>query len=76
MAKCVRVAGQGVPTRMSDDDAFQVVDRDRDGEYCSKTVYKEWYKDKEQLRSKLVGSSIVKVESLARCLQHAKGGYQ
>lgn len=41
--KCIRAVGQGVPVRMSDDDAFQIVERDRDGEYCSKNFYKKWY---------------------------------
>lgn len=43
MAKCFRVVGQGVPLRTSDEDAFQVVERDHDGEYCSKAFFKEWY---------------------------------
>lgn len=40
MAKCIRVVGQGVPVRMSDADAFQIVERDKDGEYCPKSVVK------------------------------------
>jgi hypothetical protein len=40
MAKCFCVVGQGVPVRMSDADAFEVVVRDRDGEYCPKHVWK------------------------------------
>lgn len=43
MAKCICVVGQGVPVRLSDEDAFQVVVRDHDGEYCSKKLFKEWY---------------------------------
>lgn len=43
MAKCVRVVGQGVPVRLSDDDAFQLVERDHDGEYCNKKFWKTWY---------------------------------
>jgi hypothetical protein len=41
--KCVRVVGQGVPVRMSDADAFQIVHIDHDGEYCSKSFWKKWY---------------------------------
>ena len=41
MAKCFRVVGQGIPIRMSDYDAHQVVVRDGDGEYCPKHVLKE-----------------------------------
>lgn len=40
MAKCFRVVGQGIPVRMSDADAFEVVVRDHDGEYCPKHVWK------------------------------------
>lgn len=43
MAKCIRVVGQGVPVRMSDEKAFQWVIRDGDGEYCSKSFWKEWH---------------------------------
>lgn len=41
--KCVRVVGQGVPVRLTDEDALQLVDRDKDGEYCPKAFWKEWY---------------------------------
>lgn len=41
MAKCVRVVGQGIPVRMTDKQAFQLVERDKDGEYCSKRVWKD-----------------------------------
>lgn len=41
--KCVRIVGQGVPVRMSDTDAFTIVHVDKDGEYCSKTFWKQWY---------------------------------
>lgn len=44
MAKCIRVVGQGVPARMSNEEAFQWVIRDKDGEYCSKDFYKKWHK--------------------------------
>jgi hypothetical protein len=47
MAKCFRVVGQGVPVRMSDEDAFQVVVRDHDGEYCSKRFFKDWLRPAE-----------------------------
>lgn len=43
MAKCLRIVGQGVPCRMSDDDAFQIVVRDGDGEYCPKKFWRAWY---------------------------------
>jgi len=42
MAKCVRVIGQGVPFRLSDDDAFEIVHKDHDGEYCPKSFWKDW----------------------------------
>jgi hypothetical protein len=42
--KCVQVVGQGIPVRLSDDDAFQIVRRDFDGEYCPKRVFKEYRK--------------------------------
>lgn len=42
--KTVRVVGQGVPVRLSNEEAFQVVERDKDGEYCSKSFYKDWVK--------------------------------
>ena len=41
MAKCFQLVGHGTPVRMSDDDAFQVVVRDNDGQYCPKHVWKE-----------------------------------
>jgi hypothetical protein len=41
--KCVQIVGQGVSCRMSDDDAFQIVDRDHDGQYCPKTLWKNHY---------------------------------
>ena len=43
MAKCLQVVGQGVPVRMSDDDAFQVVEREHDGQYCPKKLWREFY---------------------------------
>jgi hypothetical protein len=44
MAKTVRIVGQGIPHRFSDEEAFQIVHRDKDGEYCPKHVWKEWKK--------------------------------
>ena len=41
--KCVRIVGQGVPIRLSNTDAFQIVHRDHDGEYCTKKFYRDWY---------------------------------
>lgn len=41
--KCIRVVGQGVPCRVTNEVAFRVVDLDKDGEYCSKRFFKEWY---------------------------------
>jgi hypothetical protein len=79
MAKCFQVVGQGVPVRMSDDDAFQVVDRDKDGEYCPKSVWKAErdrayrVEREDTCLRKLVGSAITPVKSLQRNLQHKKG---
>ncbi len=46
MAKCLRVVGQGVPVRVSNEEAFQMVVRDGDGEYCSKSFFKNWHRPK------------------------------
>lgn len=46
MAKCIQVVGQGVPARVSNEDAFQIVIRDHDGEYCPKHVFKDWHRPK------------------------------
>jgi hypothetical protein len=46
MAKCIRIVGQGVPIRTTDDEAFQIVERNKDGEYCSKSFWREWHADK------------------------------
>jgi hypothetical protein len=43
--KCIRVVGQGVPVRLSDEKAHEIVVRDKDGEYCSKSFWKGWWKD-------------------------------
>lgn len=67
MAKCIRVVGQGIPVRMSDDDAFQIVVRDHDGDYCPKRVWKEYYDtpDKsERLTARLVGNKITATGAL------------
>lgn len=44
MAKCVQVVGQGIPIRVSDDFAIQLVRRDLDASYCPKRVWREFYK--------------------------------
>ena len=49
MAKCVRMVGQGVPVRMSNEDAFRIVHNEKGGEYCSKSFWKEWYKKLDQV---------------------------
>jgi hypothetical protein len=60
---------------MSDDDAFQVVERDHDGEYCSKNFFKKWWVPaieggvREEFRAKLVGNTVTKTETLHRNLQ-------
>jgi hypothetical protein len=79
MAKCFQVVGQGIPVRMSDADAFQVVDRDKDGQYCPKHVWKERrdgaYSKENGLTclAKLVGTRIMNVDTLQRNLQHRRG---
>lgn len=78
MAKCFRVVGQGVPVRMSDDDAHVVVVRDKDGEYCPKHVWKERRDSaysKEQghtCLAKLVGRQITTVSTLQTHKQHRR----
>ena len=78
MAKCIRIVGQGVPVRMSDEDAFQVVVRDGDGEYCSKRFWKDWYDNHaspdhcERVISRLVGNKISETRTLARQAQHRR----
>lgn len=42
--KCVRIVGQGVPVRLTDEKAREIVEIDKDGEYCPKSFFKEWYK--------------------------------
>lgn len=79
MAKCFQVVGQGVPVRMSDDDAHQVVVRDHDGEYCPKHVWKAErdsayrVERKDNCLRRLVGRQITPTGTLARHDQHKKG---
>lgn len=80
MAKCIRVVGQGVPVRMSDEDAFQLVVRDGDGQYCSKKLWREWYAPsptfpggRTPARVKLGPTGLLSdVLTLARRDQHAR----
>lgn len=41
--KCVQIVGQGLPVRMSDEDARTIVVVDHDGEYCPKRVWKQFH---------------------------------
>lgn len=43
--KCVRMVGQGIPARLSDEDARTLVVVDHDGEYCPKHVWKQFHDD-------------------------------
>lgn len=43
--KCVRMVGQGIPVRVSNEDAHQIVEIDKDGEYCSKSFFKQFMAD-------------------------------
>lgn len=70
MAKCIRIVGQGVPVRMSDADAFQVVVRDKDGEYCSKNFWKG--DGRERTIVALVGSKISETQTLHFNAQHKR----
>lgn len=40
--KCVQIVGQGVPVRLSNDDAHRVVAVEHDGQYCPKSVFKKY----------------------------------
>lgn len=40
--KCLRLVGQGIPIRVPDAEAKQIVEKDFDGEYCSKSFYKNY----------------------------------
>lgn len=42
--KCIRVVGQGVPVRLPDAEAHKVVALEGDGDYCSKSFWKDWYR--------------------------------
>lgn len=55
MAKCVQVVGQGVPVRCTDAEAREIVVKDHDGEYCSKSVWKEWWARAEMPRATRIG---------------------
>jgi len=73
MAKCIRVVGQGTPVRLSDDNAFQVVVRDHDGEYCSKTLFKREAEARgAPMIARLVNGKITETATLHRNLQHGK----
>jgi hypothetical protein len=56
--KCVQIVGQGIPARMSDDDAARIV-REGDGQYCPKRVWKNFHDNNadERFRTR-VGSRI------------------
>lgn len=41
--KCIQLVGQGVPVRVTDEDAHQIVKLDHDGDYCAKRIWKRWY---------------------------------
>lgn len=72
MAKCFQVVGHGIPVRMSDADAFQIVERDKDGQYCPKRVWKEErasafrVEQGDNCLRKLVGTQITKTDTLHR----------
>jgi hypothetical protein len=83
MAKCIQVVGQGIPVRMSDDDAFQVVERDHDGQYCSKNVWRDWYAEAGDLGLRKLAfgdnpgdgrTKLVETKTLQRQDQHKRGG--
>lgn len=44
--KCVQVVGQGVPIRMTDDDAARLV-REGDGQYCPRKTWRLFYDESE-----------------------------
>lgn len=48
--KCIQVVGQGVPVRVSNEDAHQIVAVDRDGSYCPKHIWKQWYDRRGEVR--------------------------
>lgn len=80
MAKCFQLVGQGVPVRTSDEDAFQIVDRDHDGQYCSKKLWRDWYAPSETFpggrtpaRGRLGPTGVIStVDSFQRHDQHKR----
>jgi len=48
--KCIQVVGQGVPVRVTDEDAAEIITRDKDGSYCPKHVWKQWYDRRHEPR--------------------------
>ena len=78
MAKCFQVVGQGIPVRMSDEDAFQVVDRDHDGQYCPKSLWKKERATEYRVNRgdnclrKLVDNKISEAATLQRHDQHRR----
>jgi hypothetical protein len=40
--KCIRLVGQGVPVRLRNAEADKIVRVDKDGEYCTKRVFKDY----------------------------------
>jgi hypothetical protein len=49
---------------MSDEDAFQLVERDKDGEYCSKKFWRDWYADSDSKPARCLISSTGRIVSL------------
>lgn len=41
--KCVQIVGQGIPVRLTNEDARRVVEVDKDGQYCPKHVFKKFW---------------------------------
>jgi hypothetical protein len=42
-SKCIQIVGQGIPIRVSNADAHQLVAIDKDGQYCPKKVWKAYH---------------------------------
>ena len=40
--KCVQIVGQGIPARLSNEDAHRLVAVEHDGQYCPKRVFKKY----------------------------------
>jgi hypothetical protein len=70
MAKCIEFK-PGWPARMSDEDAFQIVEREHKAQYCPKHVWRQ----NESRRVMEVGTSgrIVDTPSLQQHNQHKRG---